>query len=422
MNYSETIAYLYGLEATRGWDLKLERMRSALATLGHPERAFASVLVAGTNGKGTTSALVEAALRAAGVRVGLYTSPHLVHFTERIRVDGEEVGRDEVVRWVGEICSCSPPQETGLTFFEVATLLAIFAFAEKKVDVAVLEVGLGGRLDATNAVEPICSAVTSIGLDHQAYLGDCLGDIAGEKAGVMRRGRATVLGTRIPEEAARVLIDRATEVGADLVHAEEPPGGQPALGIPGAPAREDGLVAWALLDRLEAEIPGLRVPREARSLGWQGVCWPGRMEVIPGRPTWILDGAHNEESVDRLCEELPRLAGGPVRLLFAALEDKPWEQMAEKLLPLISSVSVVGLPGQPRAVEPGRLARAFGGLRPLRSAPEPISELRRMEEEDDTTPILVAGSLFLVGEVYAERLERLGCTSVYRCPPGRENR
>ena len=422
MTYSETISYLYGLEATRGWDLKLERMRSALAALGHPERAFSSVLIAGTNGKGTTSALVEAALREAGVRVGLYTSPHLVHFTERVRVDGTEVERDDVVRWVREICSRTPPEETGLTFFEVATLLAVFAFAQKNVEVAGLEVGLGGRLDATNAVDPICSAVTSIGLDHQAYLGDCLGDIAKEKAGVMRRGRGTVLGTCIPEEAARVLVARAREVGADLIEAIEPSGGLPPLAIPGAPARENGRVAWALLDRLETCLPGLRVSCEARSLGWERVRWPGRMEVIPGQPTWILDGAHNEESMDRLCEELPRLVEGPVRLLFAALDDKPWEQMAGKLLPLISSVSVVGLPGQRRAVEPIRLARAFGDRKPLRTAPEPIAELRRMEEEDDRTPILVAGSLFLVGEVYGERLERLGCTSVYRCPPGWENR
>ncbi|MEO2169035.1 MAG: bifunctional folylpolyglutamate synthase/dihydrofolate synthase, partial [bacterium] len=162
MTYAETVEYLCGLEASRGWDLKLERVRAALAALGSPEAEYPAVLIAGTNGKGTTAALTAAAFARAGVRVGLYTSPHLVHFTERIRIDGDEIARDAVVALVAEILRVAPPAETGLTFFEVTTLVALLAFSAADVDLAILEVGLGGRLDATNVVEPLASAVVSI--------------------------------------------------------------------------------------------------------------------------------------------------------------------------------------------------------------------------------------------------------------------
>ncbi len=412
MTYPETIAYLLGLEATRGWDLKLERVRGALDALGRPQDAFPCVLIAGTNGKGTTAALMHAALSEGGRRVGLYTSPHLVRFTERIRVGADEIEEVEVVRRVEHIRACAPPEKTGLTFFEVGTLLALLTFAEEAVDVAVLEVGLGGRLDATNVVEPLCSAITSIGLDHQAYLGDRLEDIAREKAGVMRAGRATVLGARLPTEADAALIACARTVGTRIVRAREMLPLVPPVGIPGAQTRDDGAVAWALLDELASARPELAVSGDERRRAFAQVRWPGRLEWIPGSPPWILDGAHNAESMRRLCDELPSMLDGPARLLFAALDDKPWGELADLLRPHVSEVSVVPLP-QRRAVAPETLARAFEPGLPTHIGRDALDEAERLGALDPRTPILATGSLFLVGELYAGLLARSGGRSIF---------
>ena len=207
MAYADTITYLLGLEASRGWDLKLERVRDTLARLGSPEGQFPAVLIAGTNGKGSTAVLVENALAAQGHAVGLYTSPHLVHFTERIRLGGQEISREVVVDLVAKIRAAAPPEQTGLTFFEITTVLALLAFAQAGMAVAVLEVGLGGRLDATNVVDPVVSAITSIGLDHQEWLGSSEAEIAIEKAGVFRPQRPTVLANGLSLEA-RASLER----------------------------------------------------------------------------------------------------------------------------------------------------------------------------------------------------------------------
>ena len=282
MTYAETIEYLVGLEAVRGWDLKLERVRDALSHLGSPERAQPSILIAGTNGKGSTAALVHAALGAQGLRVGLYTSPHLVHFTERIRIGDDEIERNRVVADVARIRRIAPPEESGLTFFEVSTLLAFLAFAERAVDVAVLEVGLGGRLDATNVVEPIVSAIVSIGLDHQSYLGSTLPAIAREKAGVMRQGRAVVLGSGIPEDARSALEDEAQRVGARIVEAGTWEDRVPAVGLRGAHMRGNGAVALAILSEVAAVEPRLRASEAAVVRGFARAYWP----ALRGCASW----------------------------------------------------------------------------------------------------------------------------------------
>ena len=410
MTYSETIDYLFGLEATRGWDLKLERVRTALDALGRPERSFPSVLIAGTNGKGTTAALTHAALGGAGLRVGLYTSPHLVHFTERIRVGRDEIGEADVVDGVRRIRDCASPEETGLTFFEVATLLALSTFAERRVDVAILEVGLGGRLDATNVVEPVCSAITSIGLDHQQFLGETLAEIAREKSGVMRRGRVTVLGPRLPSEAMEAVRARADAVGSTLLVAH--PGDEVAAAIEGASARDDAAVALALLNELGCREASLRVDSESALCSFRRARWPGRLEVLSGEPPLILDAAHNPESMKALCAELPRLAGGPVRLLFGALRDKPWFELAEMIRPYVSEVSVVPV-DQPRSASAEEVAAAFSPHVPTRVGQCASEEMQRLVGEGAATPILVTGSLFLVGEVYGGLLADRGQQSVF---------
>ncbi len=412
-DYDDVLAYLYGLEARRGWDLKLERVRRALVRLGSPERAYPSLLVAGTNGKGSTAALVHAALSAAGRRVGLFTSPHLVHFAERIRIGDAEISPAEVVAGVERIRAVAPPEETGLTFFEMATLLALLAFAERGVDAAVLEVGLGGRLDATNAVEPLASAIVSIGLDHEDYLGSGLASIAREKAGVMRPGRATVLGADLRPEAAAALEAVAGRTGARLVRAAADPGPEVELALAGAHMRRNAAVAGALLEELAAVEPGLRVSPEERRRGFASVRWPGRLAVVGRDPLVLCDGAHNREAVEALLAALPGVCGARrPGLVFGALADKPWREMAARLAEVAAEVVVVPVP-HPRAVAPEVVATAFPpgrvSVHPASSA-EAVLELTR---RDAGRPILVTGSLFLVGSLYADLLARSGGSSVF---------
>lgn len=410
--YRETVRYLYGLEARRGWDLKLERVRRALARLGSPERSYPSILIAGTNGKGSTAALVCAALGAAGKRVGLYTSPHLVHFTERIRIGDEEIPAGDVVAGVERIRAVTRPEETGLTFFEVATLLALLYFAERGVEAAVLEVGLGGRLDATNAVEPVASAIVSIGRDHEDYLGSGLASIAMEKGGVMRAGRPTVVGADLPPEAQRALEDLAARSGTRLSRAAADPGPGVELAMAGAHMRRNAAVANALLDELEAAEPGLSAGPEARRRAFASLRWPGRLSVLGRDPVVVCDGAHNREAIEALLAALPGILGAKrPRLVFGALRDKPWQEMAARLAPATAEVVVIGVP-HPRAVPPATLAGAFPARRVRVGPVSPGRAVAELVERDPRRPVLVTGSLFLLGALYADMLARCGAGSV----------
>jgi len=410
VRYDETLAYLVGLEATRGWDLKLERVRAALLALGSPERAYPSVLIAGTNGKGSTAAMVHAVLVAAGHRVGLYTSPHLVNFTERIRIGHAEIDRAAVVQGVQSIRARVDVEASGLTFFEVTTLLALLAFANAQVEVAVLEVGLGGRLDATNVVEPIASAVTSIGFDHEEYLGDSLAAIAREKAGVMRRGRVTVLGAGLEPPARAALLDEARDRGALLSEASSECRDTLALG--GGHMRRNAAVACGLLEAMGAAEPRLQVDPASVSRGLRNVRWPGRLAVVREAPRVVIDGAHNVEGAIALRDALPDLVGpGPLRLLFSALRDKHWREIAAVLAPHATEIVLTEIGGK-RGLTAGEIAAAFAGRAP-RIIVEPARALARLIDEDRTTPILVTGSLFLVGMIYAELMRQSGARSVY---------
>ena len=413
MEYEGTIAYLVGLEATRGWDLKLERVRAALAAIGAPDRAYPSVLIAGTNGKGSTAAMTHAALGAGGRTVGLYTSPHLVHFTERIRIGDREIGRDDVVRGVELIRERFDVEGSGLTFFEVTTMLALHAFAVAGVDAAVLEVGLGGRLDATNVVEPVASAVTSIDFDHEEWLGSTLDAIAREKAGVMRPGRVTVLGPGLDPAARAALLDEGERRRAVLVEASDLL--VPTLALGGAHMRRNAAVACGLLEAVGAAEPRLRVDPAAISPGLGRVRWPGRLALVHEVPRVLLDGAHNVQGALALRAALPGVVGaGPVRLLFSALRDKRWREMAAVLAPLASEVVVTELGGK-RGLAGTELASAFAGV--PRIVRDPAEALARMIAEDRTTPIVATGSLFLVGMIYADLMRRSGANSVYELQP-----
>ncbi|HUI26504.1 MAG TPA: folylpolyglutamate synthase/dihydrofolate synthase family protein, partial [Candidatus Kryptonia bacterium] len=333
--YRETIAWLYSLEAARGMDFKLERVALALAALGDPHRRYPSLHIAGTNGKGSVAAMLHAMLHAAGRRVGLYTSPHLMRFSERIRVGNDEIAEDEVVDLTREIRTAATVRGVELTFFEFVTVLAFRAFARHQVDSAVIEVGLGGRLDATNVVDPEVTVITTIGRDHEEYLGNRLESIAAEKGGIIKSRKPVVLG-RLPVEASQVLHRIAAERDAAIVEAPR------AIHVAGSSRLQFEGLGWKLddvalalrgryqVDNAATALAAAALVRErfeitpaAARAGLMNVRWPGRLDVVSTRPLVILDGAHNEDGIAALIDELPALSGDrPLHMLFAVMRDK----------------------------------------------------------------------------------------------------
>jgi dihydrofolate synthase/folylpolyglutamate synthase len=393
--------------------LGLERMQAALAELGHPELRLRAVHVAGTNGKGSTCAMLDSVLREAGYRVGLYTSPHLVRFNERIRVDGADISDEALGRRLLEVLKRAPTAAQ-LTYFELGTLVAFWHFALESVDFAVLETGLGGRLDATSTCIPAVTAVTAVGLDHTELLGDTLGAIAREKAGIFRAGVQAVVAAQ-QKEAGDVLHAEASRVGAPLLqegvdfalwhhagqllfrHGARQLRGL-VLGLSGAHQQHNAAVALAVLDVLEEG--GAAISEKARRLGLRAVRWPGRLEEVPGRPLLLLDGAHNPGGVEALLAALDSAyAGRRVHLVFAAVREKDVAGMLERLLPRMASVTFTPLPNTTRGVEPeAYLAEARRMPVDVHLAASPAEAvqgaLARAAPED---VVLVAGSLYLVG-------------------------
>jgi dihydrofolate synthase / folylpolyglutamate synthase len=413
-----------------GIKLGLGAMRRLLAELGHPQRAFAVLLVAGTNGKGSVVAYVDAALRAAGLRVGRYTSPHLVRVHERIAVDGRLIPGAALERAVGRVRRAAGALvRRGMlgdhpTHFEALTLAALWHFARRRVDVAVLEVGLGARLDATNATDPIASAIVTVARDHEAHLGGTLAAIAGEKAGVMRRGRATVAGP-LPAAASAVLTRHARRLGARLhetprevrmrerghtvdvaTRAGRYPGLRP---LPGRHQRANLAVALRLLE--EAHAAGLDFDLARAARGLSRARWPGRLQWLRGRPEMLLDGAHNPAAARALAAYLDTLKR-PVVLLFGAMRDKRIAAMAAALFPRAVGVVLTSVGGE-RAARPDEIARRAGRhARALRQAPgveEALPLARRLTPRGGV--LVVAGSLYLVGDVLRLRARRAGGSS-----------
>src|SRR5450432_3485561 len=268
--YLDLLARL-GAAQSLGVELGLEPVRRALALLGDPQKRFAAVQIAGTNGKGSTAAMAEAILRAAGTRTGLYTSPHLARFTERIRIGGREIDGDRFAALDRKVAATGVP----LTYFEIATVLGFLTLAEEAVESAVLETGLGGRLDAVTTAEPLATAITSIGIDHTAYLGETLRAIAREKAGILKAGVPCFLG-RLPDEAEQEIAAIAGVVGAPLARLGrdfEAPAGP--LGLAGPHQRDNAAIATALAGRAAALL-GRPLPPETIARALAGVTWPGR--------------------------------------------------------------------------------------------------------------------------------------------------
>ncbi len=379
----------------------LERMERALDALGHPERAYDVLHVGGTNGKGSTCAMAAAALLAAGHRVGLYTSPHLVRFNERIAVDGVPISDAALAAAIDEIRRACPWHEAGaegdrLTYFEFATLVGFLHLARERVRVAVVEVGLGGRFDATNALVPRVTAVARIGLDHTQLLGDTVEQIAFEKAGIFKAGVPAVVHANQPPGALETLRAEAHRRGAPFLVAPGDFAGPIALAGPHQRGNA-GLAAAAL--RLLAGA-GLPVPEDAISRGIATARWPGRLEEVGGV---LLDGAHNPDGAAALAAALRALhPGRPVELVFGVLSDKDHSGMLSALAGAVRRLHVVA-PATPRArpaAEVRDLAASLGlDAHAHASTAEAIACARRAA--GDGALVCVAGSLYLVGEARA---------------------
>jgi dihydrofolate synthase/folylpolyglutamate synthase len=367
----------------------LERMERALDGLGRPDRDLAILHVAGTNGKGSTCAMAAAALRLAGHRVGLYTSPHLVRFHERIQVDGRAIADDVLGARIDEVRRACPWHERDdddrLTYFEFATLVGLLHLAREQVDAAVVEVGLGGRFDATNAVLPRVTAVSRIGLDHMQFLGDRVDAIAREKAGIFKPGIPAVVARAQPPAAMEALRDEAARRGAPLHVAEATWEG--AVALRGAHQAGNAALAAAALRLLSGS--GVRVGEPEIAAGIATACWPGRLEEVAGV---LLDGAHNPDGAAALAAALGALhPERPVELVFGVLSDKDHEGMLSELAPAVRRIHLVA-PASciDAARRHGIPVDAHGSL------PEALGCARGHAEGGAL--VCVAGSLYLVGE------------------------
>jgi dihydrofolate synthase/folylpolyglutamate synthase len=375
----------------------LERMERALDGLGRPERDLAILHVAGTNGKGSTCAMAAEALRLAGHRVGLYTSPHLVRFHERIQVDGRPISDEALASRIDEVRRACPWHERDdddrLTYFEFATLVGILHLARERVDAAVVEVGLGGRFDATNAVMPRVTAVSRIGLDHMQFLGDRVDAIALEKAGIFKRAIPAVVASAQPPAAMNALRDEAERRGSPFHVAAASWTGQ--VGLRGAHQQGNAALAAAALRLLSAS--GVRVGEAEIAAGIATARWPGRLEEVEGV---LLDGAHNPDGAAALAAALRVLhPDRPVELVFGVLSDKDHKGMLAELAQAVRRIHLVA-PDSPRARAPqsliavaerhGTPVDAHGSL------PDALACARRLAA--DGALVCVAGSLYLVGE------------------------
>lgn len=419
MNYSAAIAYLYSLQK-HGIKLGLETMTALMTRLDSPQTRFRSVHIAGTNGKGSTAAIAAAVLQAAGYRVGLYTSPHLVDFRERIRVDGEMIAEERVSQLMEQNRGACR-HDLSPTFFECTTSMAFQYFADACVDVAVVEVGLGGRFDATNVIRPLACAITTIALDHQEYLGPTLSSIAREKAGIVKSGIPVVVG-RLNAEAEETIERIAVERKAPMLRLnrefrtvgpstnwfdyEGVSGRHKGLICPlaGRHQLDNAACALALLEVAAAE--GILISEEAIRRGLRSVKWEGRLEIVEQRPTIVLDGAHNPAAAavlaDSLAEMMRKRPRGRLLLVLGMMRDKNHRGFIMPLRHLVGDV-VLTQADLPRSATVSELRAALRDWLPsLHEAPVPADALtvaKQLAGPDDV--ICVTGSLMLVGDVTA---------------------
>jgi len=403
MSGARYAALLARLDGTRslGVALGLERTRAALDRLGNPERRVAAVQIAGTNGKGSVAAMTDAILRAAGIRSGLFTSPHLVRFTERIRIDGREIDGDHLADLYDAVAATGVP----LTYYEAGTVLAFVAYAEAGVELMVLETGLGGRLDAATTCHPCATAITSIGFDHAELLGDTLPAIAREKAGIAKAGVPLLLGPLAPE-AHQAIAEVAAQVGAPVRRLGRDFGEAPGpSALAGAHQRSNAARAVELARRaaihLGRPLPQPGTDPDPITEGLQRVRWPGRLEWLG--PDVLIDCAHNAESAQTLADALDALPPRPRALVVSVVAGKAVREMLALLAPRFDVV-VATRSASPRALAPHELLAALpaGAAPRVDQADDPLAALAAAKRAVGAGGlVVVAGSIFLVGDVRA---------------------
>jgi dihydrofolate synthase/folylpolyglutamate synthase len=427
VTYAEATAFLYGLRRF-GWRPGLATIHRLVALLGDPQTGIPFFHIAGTNGKGSTAAMLDAICRAAGYRTGLYTSPHLLSFTERIRVNGEPINEAEIValtEGLRTLCAAhfAPGTTTPVgerlphpTFFELTTAMALQHFRRCAVDAAVIEVGLGGRLDATNVIEPRVAVITNIALEHEQYLGRTLAEIAGEKAGIVKAGIPVITAAR--GDALTVIRERAAALKARVVFVpeayrwevrESKLEGQTfdlegsrhrydalRVALPGRHQVENAVLAVAAAEA--AQEQGFSLDVAAIRRGLAEVIWPGRLQVVQERPRIIVDGAHNPAGAECLASFLEehRATLGRLILVFGVLQDKDWATMLRRLAPLADAILLTHPPTE-RGANPALLVPVVGGHARVAVAEDverALAQAREAARAEDT--IVVAGSLYTV--------------------------
>ncbi|HKO45829.1 MAG TPA: folylpolyglutamate synthase/dihydrofolate synthase family protein [Pyrinomonadaceae bacterium] len=429
MNFDEALRYLLSLgHETLAMKLGLRNTELLLESLGHPHSSYQSVQIAGTNGKGSTAVMLDSICRAGGIRTGLYTSPHLISITERIKIDGIEISTAEFAELATEVRRAADSLltehkiEALPTFFEHVTAIALMAFKKAGVQLAILETGLGGRLDATTVAGATTVAITPVAMDHEEYLGSTLSEIASEKAAIIRPGVNAIIGNQIPA-ALEVILNRSAEVGV-----------VPEIGVPGAEVEsatndgrytvsftttseeyqhltiglrgrhqiENASLAIRIAESLRRK--GMTISKTAMLEGIEGATYSGRLELINGAPPLLLDGAHNPAGAGALRQYLDGHVDGPVTLVFGAMKDKKLDEIAQRLFPIASRL-IITAPQNPRAAEPDYLRKMAMDHLSHTNIYVAIPAGAALRKAKELTPhegvICVTGSLYLVGEVKA---------------------
>ena len=400
MNFQAAVKYLLSLgHETLAMKLGLRNTELLLAALDNPERAFQSVQIAGTNGKGSTAVMLDSICRVAGIKTGLYTSPHLVSITERIKVSGIEITREDFAACATVVRDVSEQLEALPTFFEQVTAIALLAFRNARVELGILETGLGGRLDSTTAANARIAGITSIAFDHEEYLGHTIESIAAEKAAIIRPGVRAVIAKQADPAALDVLLNRCEQVGVTPILADSIATDGLVLGLRGRHQLDNAAVAINLARLLRTEgftisdsaiVDGLKIARHA-----------GRLELIPHNPSFLIDGAHNPAGARTLREYLDEFAPRPLTLVFGAMRDKQLEQMGEILFPVADTLVLTTI-DNPRSASIETLQTiasrfAKGTVLPSESSSEALRIAIAHTPPEGL--ICIAGSLYLAGEV-----------------------
>jgi dihydrofolate synthase/folylpolyglutamate synthase len=429
MTFDEALAYLLSLgHETLTIKLGLENTETLLAALGNPQRQFPSVQIAGTNGKGSTAAFLDSICRASGIRVGLFTSPHLISITERIQIDGQQISEDQfahftrTVKQTAEELVARGKLQTLPTFFEHITAIALLAFRETKVELAILETGLGGRLDSTTAAGAEIVAITPVAMDHQEYLGTTLPEIAGEKAAIIRPGATAIIAPQ-DKAALEVIMRRCESVSvqprltASRNDEQFQTGGEVTadgrcivtfdsdsvtVALRGRHQSVNALTAIALAEALREH--GFQISKRAIVRGIETANHPGRLEIWEGPPRWLFDGAHNPAAARVLREYLDEFVKEPIAMIFGAMRDKALGEMTAALFPRADRVILTTL-DNPRAASIDALIDVlpedFDQRRILRafSIEEAVQLARTVTPADGL--VCVTGSLYLIGAAQA---------------------